>query len=60
MYLKANNSNKASTVLGNFIEAVNLFGLPSHVQSDKGLENIEVARFMLEHPLRGPGTILYS
>ncbi|XDV17579.1 hypothetical protein PO909_023414 [Leuciscus waleckii] len=43
MYLRANNNNRAATVLG----------LPHRVRSDKGGENVEVARFMLEHPERG-------
>ncbi|XP_058876902.1 uncharacterized protein LOC131731670 [Acipenser ruthenus] len=53
VYLKASN-NRASTVFESFVRAVHQFGLPSRVRSDKGLENIEVARFMLEHPRHGP------
>ena len=56
MYLVASNNNRASTVLSSFHGAVQKFGLPVRVRSDKGGENIEVARFMLEHPRRGEKT----
>ena len=36
LYLKASSNNKASTVLTWFLEAVREYGLPSHVQCDKG------------------------
>lgn len=55
MYLQANANNKASTVLHCFLEAVQSHGLPVRVRSDKGGENVDVACFMLEHPLRGSG-----
>ncbi|XP_047231449.1 uncharacterized protein LOC124874219 isoform X1 [Girardinichthys multiradiatus] len=54
MYLCANNNNRASTVLSAFLAAVQQFGIPTRVRSDKGGENVDVARFMLEHPQRGP------
>uniref|UniRef100_A0A3B3I997 Integrase catalytic domain-containing protein n=1 Tax=Oryzias latipes TaxID=8090 RepID=A0A3B3I997_ORYLA len=54
MYLQAADNNRASTVFSAFLEAIQQFGVPTRVRSDKGGENVEVARFMLEHPLRGP------
>lgn len=47
VYLKVATNNRADTVLQLFQEAVNKFNLPSRVRSDLGLENIQVARFML-------------
>ncbi|KAL0195120.1 hypothetical protein M9458_008692, partial [Cirrhinus mrigala] len=49
VYLKAASKNSASVVLKNFIEAVNQFGSPSRVQSDKGQENVDVAHFMVSN-----------
>ncbi|XP_035990299.1 uncharacterized protein LOC105920722 isoform X1 [Fundulus heteroclitus] len=53
VYLTASDNNKSTTVLNAFLGAVEQFGIPKKVRSDKGGENIEVARFMLEHPQRG-------
>lgn len=48
VYLKASNNNRAETVLELFREAIQMYNLPSRVRSDHGLENIDVARFMLQ------------
>ena len=54
VFVKCSTNNLASTVLDCFVQAVRSFGLPLRVRSDKGGENVDVARYMLSHPLRGP------
>ena len=55
VYLRASTNNRAETVLGSFLEAVQCHGLPSRVRCDKGGENVKVSEFMLNHPNCGPG-----
>jgi len=55
VYLKCSNNNLAGTVLSLFKEAVQEYGLPSRVQCDRGVENVEVSFFLLSHPLQDPG-----
>ena len=47
MFLQASINNRASTVLRLFQDAVARYNIPSRVRSDYGMENIDVARFML-------------
>ena len=49
VYLTCSKDNKAATVT----QEVDEFGLPSTVRSDKGVENIDIAWYMLNHPDQG-------
>lgn len=53
VFLRCSTHYKASTVLTPFQSVISNYGLPSRVRSDKGMENVDVARFMLTHPQRG-------
>ena len=55
IYLRCECNNRAETVLQLFLDGVRQHGLPSRVRGDRGGENVGVAKFMLEHPLRGVG-----
>ncbi|XP_039681175.1 uncharacterized protein LOC120574791 isoform X1 [Perca fluviatilis] len=48
-YLRCCTDNRAATALQLFQGAVDVFGLPHHVRSDAGSENIDIARFMIEN-----------
>lgn len=47
VFLNCVDNNKADTILRCFMEGVKNYGIPERVRSDKGLENISVADFMI-------------
>ena len=53
MFLKVSSNNRAETMFQAFEQGVTEFGLPSRIRMDKGGENVEVARYIVEE--RGVG-----
>lgn len=49
VFMKCSDNNRATTVYGAFLEAVDGLSLPSRLRCDQGRENILVAAHMLEH-----------
>ena len=49
LYLQCATNNKASTVYELFLKAAQNYHLPSQVRSDQGLENVAVAKHMIEN-----------
>ena len=49
VFLKCVTNNRADTVLGHFLEAVNRFRCPEKIRTDYGTENIQMARWMLDY-----------
>ena len=45
-------NNCAQTVLTLFVKGVSQFGLPNRIRCDRGVENYDIAMYMLTHPLR--------
>ena len=58
VFLHASTNNRATTVLTYFQEAVVKYNLPSRVRCDLGMENFEVARYMLETRGLNRGSII--
>ncbi len=48
MYLRCFPNNKADTVLQCFVDGTDRFGIPMRVRGDRGTENVDVARYMVQ------------
>ncbi|KAJ8310421.1 hypothetical protein KUTeg_012286 [Tegillarca granosa] len=57
-YLFCLDNNKSETVLECFRHGISRFGLPQRVRSDKGLENVGIADFMIANRGSGRGSKL--
>ena len=53
IYLACTNNNRATTVYDLLSNTIQLHGSPSRVRGDEGVKNVEIARFIFSHPLRG-------
>ena len=58
VFLSASSNNRADSVLQLFLMAVQQYNLPSRIRTDLGMENIEVARVMLERRGLNRGSII--
>lgn len=57
-YLRCSDNNCASTVLAYFRNGIENHGLPSRIRCDFGVENVDVAYFMLTVRGTGRGSVL--
>ncbi|XP_068702664.1 uncharacterized protein [Montipora foliosa] len=58
VYLKCSDNNRAATVASLFVSATEEFCWPSRIRIDKGVENGEVKRLMLQRRGEGRGSVL--
>ena len=56
--MSCSDNNKAETILTCFQDAVNEFGLPSQIRTDKGLENVGIAQFMIQNRGTNRGSVI--
>ena len=47
VYVRCSDNNTAATAFSAFMEGVKKYGCPSRVRTDCGLENVDIARYMV-------------
>lgn len=52
MFLKCTDNNASETVLQCFLSGVEKYGIPNRVRTDKGMENVSVADYMLSKKVK--------
>ena len=58
IYVSCQTNNLASTVFNLFLDGVSKYGLPKKIRTDHGLENVHVARYMLQQRGTDCGSVL--
>lgn len=58
--IRVHNNNRGASVLQLFMDAIALYGRPSRVRGDHGVENIEVAIYMEEVNGSGRGSFIWG
>lgn len=58
--IRAHNNNRSDTVLGLFLDAISVHGIPSRVRGDHGTENVRVAAWMEENQGPGRGSYIWG
>ena len=58
MFLKCVDNNKAETLLQCFLAGVENYGIPERVRSDKGMENVGIADYMISKRGVGRGSMI--
>jgi hypothetical protein len=58
VFMKCSDNNRAVTAFQAFHEGVATYGIPSRIRIDKGTENVEIARYMLQHRGLNRGSVI--
>ena len=60
VYIKCFSNNRAGTILQCFMDGIQEFGIPLRVRGDRGAENVNVARFMIDQKELSRGSFMAS